>query len=202
MRTKFKAWAKPYLDEHKELVPNLEALISSNKNICLEIGCGKGLFLISMATKNKDKVFIGIEKNETCAGYTAKKIVENKIDNAYLIAFDIEKYFLLFPASSIEAIYLNFSDPWPKKRHHKRRLTGDKFINFYKSILKENGKIYQKTDNRELFDFSIENFINNGFKIEEIDYDYKIDENSDCLSEYEKSFREENKTIYRLVATK
>lgn len=197
MRTKYKPWAAPYLEEHKEVQVSLEELPNID-NIYLEIGSGKGLFLLEMAKKFPNRNFIGIEKNVTCAGFTAKKLVENEIDNAKLIYQDAEKILQMMKAKSVNIIYLNFSDPWPKVRHHKRRLTSNRFCNYYKHVLKEDGIISQKTDNVDLFDFSIETFKENGFDVFDIDRSYQSNPEEDVITEYEEDFRKENLPIYRM----
>lgn len=119
MRTKFKAWAQPFLDEHLEIQCSVEDL-NSYPRYYLEIGSGKGQFLCAMALKYPTKLFVGIERNVTCAGITAKKIVENQLENAKLMFVDAEKVLPLIKDNSVETLFLNFSDPWPKKRHEKK----------------------------------------------------------------------------------
>ena len=196
MRTKYKPWAKPYLDEHQEVQVDV-SLYSSLDNIYLEIGSGKGQFLVEMAKKYPNRNFIGIERNVTCAGFTAKKLVESELTNAKLIFNDGEKVLNEMKEDSVNIIYLNFSDPWPKTRHHKRRLTSERFCSLYKKVLKKDGYIIQKTDNLELFEFSIETFKENGFKILDVDRDYQINE-EDVVTEYEADFRKDNLPIYRM----
>lgn len=196
MRTKYKPWAKPYLDEHLEVQLD-PSLFSSTDDIYLEIGSGKGQFLVGMAKKYPSRNFVGIERNVTCAGFIAKKLVEEEISNAKLIFNDGEKVLQEMKEKSVNIVYLNFSDPWPKTRHHKRRLTSEKFCYLYKKVLKNDGYIIQKTDNLELFEFSKETFKENGFKIIEEDYNYMTNE-EDVVTEYEADFRKDNLPIYRL----
>lgn len=196
MRTKYKPWAKPYLEEHNE-VQVTEEVLSTLDNIYLEIGSGKGQFLVEMSKKNPSRNYLGIERNVTCAGFTAKKLVEEEITNAKLLYMDAEKALSIMKEKSVNILYLNFSDPWPKTRHHKRRLTSDRFTSLYKKVLKDDGVIIQKTDNLELFDFSIETFLEAGFKIIEEDRNYMLDD-EDVLTEYEEDFRSKNLPIYRL----
>ena len=99
--------------------------------------------------------------------------------------------------NSVNILYLNFSDPWPKTRHHKRRLTSERFCSLYKKVLKNDGVIIQKTDNLELFNFSIETFKENGFRILEEDRNYQLNE-EDVVTEYEEDFRKDNLPIYRI----
>ena len=200
MRTKYKAWTKPYLEEHLE-VQVKEGDYSLINDIYLEIGSGKGQFLLDMALKYPDRYFIGIERNQTCAGFTAKKLVDNEVVNAKLIYMDAEKVLSEMKESSVNILYLNFSDPWPKTKHHKRRLTSERFCNLYKKVLKDDGVIIQKTDNLDLFNFSIETFKGNGFKILQEDRNYQVNE-EDVLTEYEADFRKDNLPIYRIKVAK
>ena len=200
MRTKYKPWAKPFLEEHLEVQLSDEK-IASLDNIYLEIGAGKGHFLIEMAKKYPDRFFVGIEKNLTCSGFIAKKLVEEQLPNAYLVYGDAEKVLDILKEKTVKIIYLNFSDPWPKVRHHKRRLTSERFGPLYKKVLKDDGYIIQKTDNIDLFEFSIENFNTQGFEIYDINRDYIL-EDSDVMTEYEESFRQAGNKIYRMKVRK
>ncbi len=201
MRTKFKAWAQPFLDEHKEVQYNKEEL-SSLKDFYLEIGSGKGEFLIKMASKNNDKLFIGIEKNVTCSGITAKKLVESKLDNAKLIHDDAINILPMLKEGSVKTIFLNFSDPWPKKRHHKRRLTSVSFLNEYLRVLPKGGKLIFKTDNIDLFNDSLEYFESSPFKLISKTNNYLGEDEFDAATEYEEFFRNEGTPINRVVYEK
>ena len=201
MRTKYKAWAEPYINEHPEVSLSEEEL-STLDNFYLEIGSGKGDFIVGMASKNPDKFFLGVEKNMTCAGFSYKKLVESKLKNAKLIRSDIVFLFPLIKDKSVNTIFLNFSDPWPKKRHSKRRLTSDVFLSEYRRILKDDGLIIFKSDNPDLFAFSIETFENNDFKIIERVDDYNAEDPFDEKTEYEIKFNQKNIPIHRVKVTK
>ena len=202
MRTKFKPWAEPYINEHKEVGISLEEFQNLNAPIYLEIGSGKGAFLYGMAKKFPDINFIGIEKNVTCAGYTLKKLVEGEISNAKLYFGDGLDAIKLIKDNSVKYLFLNFSDPWPKKRHNKRRLTHDNFLSEYKRILMDDGEIIFKTDNVDLFAFSLEKFNELGFNLISVDHDYDGNIEFDMMTEYEQNFREKGQKISRLVARK
>lgn len=201
MRTKYKAWAKPYIDAHPEVMMSVEQISSFDKPFYLEIGSGKGKFLIEMAYAYPDLFFVGIEMNVTCAGITAKKIVESKLDNVKLMFGNAKDILPYIKEKSVDGIFLSFSDPWPKTRHHKRRLTSDNFLPLYARILKWDHNIYFKTDNKELFDYSKENFPLYDFEIVSVDSNYLCDFIFDTITEYEWSFLEKQKPIYRIVAT-
>ena len=199
MRTKSKPWAKPYLQEHQEYSLTDEDL-SSLDNFYLEIGCGKGDFLTQMAEKYPNRLFLGVEKNYTCAAITLKKIVEKELNNVkflYRDGADITKH---LKDHSVKTIYLNFSDPWPKKRHSKRRLTSVSFLDEYKRILSKDGYLIFKTDNLQMFDYSLEMFKEANFKILSCTYDYQL-QDDDALTEYENKFRLAGVAIKRVVVS-
>ena len=201
MRTKYKPWAKPYLEEHVEVMCPFDKL-NDFKDYYLEIGSGKGQFLLEMAEKYPNITFIGVEMNVTCAGFTAKKLVEGEVTNAKLVYADAGQVLPSIEAESVEGIFLNFSDPWPKKRHAKRRLTSDSFLGQYYRILKRGGKLIFKTDNYDLFTYSLEILENSTFKLVEANYSYDGKDPFDEITEYEASFRELGQPIYRLILEK
>ena len=201
MRTKFKAWAEPFINEHPEVMRSFEQL-NELGSYYLEIGSGKGQFLLDMALKYPNLTFIGVERNITCAGFTAKKLVENEIKNAKLVHADAGQMTPSIKDASVEGIFLNFSDPWPKKRHTKRRLTSESFLNEYYRILKKGARLIFKTDNYDLFTYSLEVIGASKFKLVEANYSYDGKDEFDATTEYEKSFREEGQPIYRLILEK
>lgn len=202
MRTKFKAWTEPYLSEHKEVQIKIDELVNLSKPYYLEIGSGKGQFILDMAKKFPDKLFIGIERNVTCAGFTAKKLVDNKMENAKIMWVNADNVLSELKDNAIEAIFLNFSDPWPKKRHAKRRLTADRYLSSYYRVLKEGGRLIIKTDQKDLYDFTLENLVNTKFKLIYQTENYTDLDEFDVMSEYEMSFREEGLPIYRIILEK
>lgn len=202
MRTKYKPWALPYIQEHQEVMFDLEQLSAFDKPYYLEIGSGKGQFLVDMATKFPDKYFIGVERNVTCCGFTAKKLVEKEITNAKLMFINAEILMQEIKDNSLEGIFLNFSDPWPKKRHQKRRLTAERYLANYYRTLKKGGRLVFKTDNPDLFAFTLENLESSPFKVISKTDDYQEYDDFDMMTEYEASFREEGIPIHRLVLEK
>ena len=203
MRTKFKAWTVPYLEEHTEVLLKPEDLIALTYSYNLEIGSGKGQFLIDMARKFPELNFIGVERNTTCAGITAKKLVEaDDINNAKLVYDNADIVLLNLKDESVDNIFLNFSDPWPKKRHAKRRLSAPSYLDNYYRILKKGGKLIIKTDNVDLFAFTKETLEGSKFILESITDDYTDRDSFDAETEYEKSFREQGVAIHRVVVRK
>ena len=169
-------------------------LFNNDNNIEIEIGTGKGKFIISKAIDNPNTNYIGIEKYDSPLVSAVKKLENLEIKNLKLICFDalfIEELF----DKEISKIYLNFSDPWPKKRHSKRRLTSDSFLNLYNKISKNNINIKMKTDNKDLFAYSIMTYNNYGFKIKDISLDLPEDYKNNVVTEYERKFRNQGITI-------
>lgn len=202
MRTKYKPWAKPYIEEHQEIAITASLINERKEPIYLEIGSGKGQFLLDMAKNSPSLFFVGIERNITCAGFTAKKLVENEVENARLVWDNAEMFLLDVNDNKVNTIFLNFSDPWPKKRHAKRRLTANEFLKTYYRILIKEGKIIIKTDQKDLYDFTLENIQESPFKLVSCTENYAELDSFDVLTEYEKDFREEGLPIYRIVLQK
>ena len=177
-------------------------VVFKNSNpICLEVGTGKGNFIIDMAIKNPCVNFVGLEKYTSVIARALQKCEDLKLDNLVFIngdALNLDKWF----NKEIDTIYLNFSDPWPKKRHAKRRLTSEIFLSLYDKIFKDTCKIVQKTDNSILFESSIISLNNYGYKIEDISLDLWSTDKIYSETEYEHKFRLQGDKIYYLRAVK
>ena len=175
-------------------------LFKNDNPIYIEIGMGKGKFLLENALKNKNINYIGIERFDSVMAKAIKKIPED-IENIKLIrmnALDIDKVF----SKEIDLIYLNFSDPWPKKRWHDRRLTSKIFLDKYDSLFKNTKRIEMKTDNEDLFIYSLETLSNKGYALSDISFDYHKTHSDIIMSEYEERFSKEGKNVYHLFAQK
>ncbi len=168
----------------------------------LEIGCGKGSFILGMSKNFPERKFIAMEKVSDVLVLAAEKIRSEEVENVKFIIGDARNLKEYFPASSVSRLYLNFSDPWPKKGYAKRRLTHRGFLELYKEILVPNGEIVFKTDNIGLFEFSLEEFAASGFNLKDLTYDLHASEfNEDnIVTEYEKNFSEKGFKISRVVA--
>jgi len=168
----------------------------------LEIGSGKGKFIITHANQNPGVNYIAMEKYLPVLGKLIQKLPEEGIPNLAAVNADAEKLLEYFGEGELETIYLNFSDPWPKKRHTKRRLTNIKFLELYKKVLKDEGRIIFKTDNRDFFEFSIEQFELGGFALKDITYDLHNSPYAEgnITTEYEEKFISLGQPIYRLIA--
>ena len=186
---------------------------SKYENICLEIGIGKGAFISECAKRHPENLYIGIELNKGVVSLATKKIarfeteIGKKLDNLKVLDYNALELNNLFEAHEVDKIYLNFSDPWPKKKHEKRRLTSDEFLKVYKSILKEDSVIEFKTDNRGLFEYSLKNMNKNNMSFEYISLNLhqdidsgKLDnEEQNIMTEYEQKFMVFG-PIYKMIA--
>lgn len=171
------------------------------KDLYVELGMGKGDFITQFAERNPDKNFIGLEMEKEVVLKAARKIAEKNLKNIRLAVFDINKITEIFADHEVDRLYINFCDPWPKKRHAKRRLTYIKFLEMYRNILKPNGEIHFKTDNRNLFDFSLEQFAEIGFEVREVNFDLHKNEPAENIrTEYENKFSSQGVPINRCVA--
>ena len=190
------------IENPKELKGKWKSIFNNNNPIYLEIGMGKGKFILENAKNNPNINYIGIEKNGSVLSYAIRKIEEYKLSNLKLICFDANKIYELFD-KDIDLLYLNFSDPWPKNRHEKRRLTSNSFLEKYDKIFKKDRIIEMKTDNQGLFEYSIISFVNNGYKIEDISLNLtnKIDF-INIRTEYEEKYILKNNIIYYLKVIK
>ena len=176
-------------------------VFSNNNPIHLEVGTGKCKFIKEMALKYPDINFIGLERAQSVLALGVKKIEED-IPNLRLISYDAGEIEEIFD-NEISVIYLNFSDPWPKDRHAKRRLTHEVFLKKYDKVFKDKKIIIQKTDNMHLFEFSIISLSNYGYVIKEINLDLQNSENNDnIMTEYEIKFAGLGQNIYMLKAEK
>lgn len=210
MRTKYKPWAKPFIEENPDIIVSDREIENSTKfkefiskeEIHLEIGPGKGLFIVTLAKKYPEKFFICVELNLTVSAICAKLVKQHELKNVFIVSGDMFNVFKYIDDKKIDTIFLNHSDPWPKKRHEKRRLTYKTFLEQYKRILKDEGKLIVKTDNLDFFNFSVESLNESKWNIEKLTYDYQDDEEFDALTEYTLNWRSKNVSIKRLEAHK
>lgn len=181
---------------------NYNKLFKNDNNISIEIGMGKGDFIIGMAKLHPDTNFIGIEMFDSVIVRAVQKLENENIPNLRLIRMDAKDINDVFN-HEIDTIYLNFSDPWPKKRHAKRRLTSKEFLKRYDSVFKDEKKIFQKTDNEDLFAYSINSLSEYGYTLRNVTLNLHKEEVLDNVeTEYEKRFKEKNVHICRLEAYK
>ena len=179
-------------------------VFGNEKPLYIEIGMGKGQFIIEMARRNPDKNFIGIEKYSSVLVRALEKCEEDAPENLRFIRMDAEEILEVFDTDEVAGIYLNFSDPWPKDRHAKRRLTYRDFWARYKVILKPEGQVVFKTDNRPLFDFSLEEVEIAGWTLENVTFDLHHSEymEGNVMTEYEEKFSSMGNPIFKLIASR
>ena len=173
----------------------------STRELYVELGTGKGEFITQIAERCPQINFIGLEVEATCVLAAARKVREKNLSNVRLIVFDVENITEIFSEHEVDRLYINFCDPWPKKRHAKRRLTSEKFLERYKKILKVGGEIYFKSDNRGLFDYSLEQFALTGFEVRDVTFDLHANEPPENIrTEYENKFSEQGVPINFCIA--
>ena len=186
------------------------ALFGNDNPIHVEVGSGKGAFVTGMAKQNPDINYIGFEMYDSVLLRALQKMEEraengNTLPNVFFVRMDARELPLIFDAEEVDKIYLNFSDPWPKERHAKRRLTSRQFLERYDAILKSDGVIEFKTDNRPLFDFSLEEVNESKWHLVEWTYDLHHNEKmnvGNIMTEYEEKFSSEGNPICKLIAAR
>ena len=191
-----------YIENYKELKGIWNKVFKNNNPIYIEIGMGKGDFIIENSIKYPDINFIGIEKFDSVIVRAIQKSNELELNNLKLIRMDALEIDDVFD-KEIDKIYLNFSDPWPKERHAKRRLTSPIFLSKYDKIFKKDANIIMKTDNNPLFEYSLESLEEYGYKITKCTRDlYSEDTSDNIATEYEKKFVSKGININKFIAMK
>lgn len=206
MRLRHKPWAKDKIDQHPQYVvanPELNKgkwheVFEKDQPLHIEVGTGKGRFITEMAKANPNINYIGIELYVSVIVDALDRLIEEDLPNLKLLnvnASDLEKY---FAKSDVDRVYLNFSDPWPKTRHEKRRLTYKDFLKHYENILVDGGEIHFKTDNQGLFEYSLMSFSAYGLLLKYVSLDFhKSDFEGNIMTEYEEKFSGQGNRIYR-----
>jgi len=211
MRMRKKKWADPWIAEHGDYIYEEPSAFKGKwrellncEILHVEIGTGKGDYLNHMAAMYPEEGWVGIEKDRSAAAVAARKALEDEncdLHNKRMIVNRAEMMEEWFEENEIDIIHLNFSDPWPKKGTHKRRLSSKAFLDMYRKLLKDDGKIRMKTDNKDLFEDSVCYFTANGWMFEEFSVDYRREPHEeDAITEYEQRFLDLNQPIYQLCA--
>ena len=187
-----------------ELKGKWAEFLENDNPIHIEIGMGKGRFLMDLAALHPDINYIGIERYTSVLLRAVQKIEETPLPNVHFLCIDAATLPDIFAKEEVDRIYLNFSDPWPKDRHAKRRLTSKQFFARYDKILDKNGRVEFKTDNRDLFDFSVESVKEAGWNLSAVTYDlHNSDMNEgNIMTEYEIKFSEMGNPIHKLIANR
>ena len=181
----------------------LKSIFGNDNPVHLEIGCGKGKFVIETAKLNPDINYIAVEKISNVLIEALERTKAEEVKNVYYINCAAEVLKRYFKEGAISRIYLNFSNPLPKEGYKKQRLTHPKFLNIYRSLLKDGGEIVQKTDDRNFYHFSLESYISSGYEIIYTCEDLASNPVAgDIETEHEKLFKERGKPIFRIVAVK
>lgn len=193
--------AKPE-SERGEFI-DLYAAFGNNLPIELEIGCGKGAFILKTADKNPDKNYVGVELNANVLISAAELVKNAGVKNVRFINGSAALLPYLIKEGTVENMYLNFSCPYPKKTYANHRLTYPAFLEIYKKLLARGGKIYQKTDNVDFFEYSLESFEKNGYNIEYTTFDLYCggEPTGNVKTEYEEKFTAMGKKICKLIAS-
>lgn len=219
MRIRFKPWARLELEASEFYIDNPEEYkgkwreLFPNKNhpLYIELGCGKGGFISQISVRHLDINYVAIDLVDAMLGLAKRNIeekfknVNREVDNVYLTRYDIERITNVFDkADEIERIYINFCNPWPRGKHHKKRLTHVRQLVKYKEFLKDGGEIYFKTDDDELFEHSLGYFKETGFEIEKCTYNLAEEENfwENFETEHEKMFQEQGIKIKAAIVRK
>lgn len=210
MRLRNKPWAKDFMAEHPDVLIHEDegttidwkSVFGNENPIHVEVGTGKGQFIIGMAIANPDINYIGIEHFDNVIVSALEKVIETeKPSNLRLLRGNGANLGDLFQAGELDRVYLNFSDPWPKSRHAKRRLTHESFLARYEAVLKNRGEIHFKTDNRKLFEYSLVSMSAYGMILQDVSLDLHAEMPEDnIMTEYEEKFSAKGQPIYRLEA--
>ena len=202
--------AKECIREDKaiEQKGKIQDIFKEKRSLQIEIGMGKGQFIRNMAIKNPDINFIGIEKYESVLMKAIQRKrnleTEKEIDNLRFLCADARKLAEIFHVGEVDKIFLNFSDPWPKDRHANRRLTSPDFLNIYDTILKKDGVIEFKTDNKGLFEYSLEVIKDSKWKLNYCSFDFHSEKESEgnIMTEYEEKFAGQGNKICKMIISR
>ncbi|WP_394011358.1 tRNA (guanosine(46)-N7)-methyltransferase TrmB [Anaerococcus cruorum] len=201
MRLRFKPNAIPEMKENdriffypRDMKGKWHEVFGNDHPIYLEIGAGKGDFIIEKAKQNPDINFIALEMNTNAFVIASRKIVEQELTNVIGLVDYAEELTETFDEGEIDHIYINFSTPWPKTKHHKRRLSHERFLERYKKIIKKQGIIEQKTDDLPFFEDSLNYY--KDFDLEILEAEYDLPEEKSIVTEYERKWRDRDKPIY------
>lgn len=208
MRLRRKPWIAEAIKQYNDFVfQNIDSnvrgqwreIFNHNAPLYVELGTGKGRFITETAALNPNINFIGIEAQLDVIFYAAQKADAKELANIRFLVFDINNILDIFAEGEVDQLYINFCDPWPKARHAKRRLTHINFLNKYRQIIKSGGRLFFKTDNKELFEFSLEQFAENGLIVEKVTYDLHNSEYAvnNIMTEYEQKFSAKGMRIHR-----
>ncbi|TWI56919.1 tRNA (guanosine(46)-N7)-methyltransferase TrmB [Halalkalibacter nanhaiisediminis] len=209
MRLRHKPWATEELERHPHIViqnpsqhkGKWKELFGNDHPIHVEVGTGKGQFLVGMGVLHPDINYIGIEKYDSVLLTAMERVKESEQPNVKFLNEDVGELLDFFSDEEIDRVYINFTDPWPKNRHEKRRLTYKGYLRLYEQLLKRNGEVHFKTDNQGLFEYSLESFANYGMTLHQVSLDlHRSNYKGNVMTEYEEKFSKKGMRIYRCEA--
>ncbi|MBN6092966.1 tRNA (guanosine(46)-N7)-methyltransferase TrmB [Staphylococcus saprophyticus] len=208
MRMRYKPWAEDYLKKEPNIVDidgshagRISEWFDNDQPIYIEVGSGMGQFITTLAAKHPEINFISMEREKSVMIKVLDKVIEQGLTNIKLICNDAIELNDYFKDGEVSRLYLNFSDPWPKKRHTKRRLTYQTYLALYKQVLKDDGEIHFKTDNRGLFAYSLESMSQFDMYFTKINLNlHEEDDEENIETEYERKFSDKGSRIYRMEA--
>ncbi|WP_046176658.1 tRNA (guanosine(46)-N7)-methyltransferase TrmB [Domibacillus indicus] len=209
MRLRNKPWAQEKISAYPQyVIPEPEKakgrwneIFGNNNPVHIEVGTGKGQFVTGMARQNPDVNYIGIELYESVIITALDRLIEADLPNLKLLNVDGAELMNYFEKGEVKRVYLNFSDPWPKTRHAKRRLTYKTFLSLYESLMPEGGEVHFKTDNQGLFEFSLKSFSEYGMLLTFVSLDlHNSGFEGNVMTEYEEKFSAKGQRIYRSEA--
>ena len=199
MRLRKRKWVDPLINSDDKFIINNTF---SYDNFILEIGMGMGDFIIESAKLNPNIQYIGLEKDRTCVGKVIRRLQSENIENLKILLADATNLNELVKDNTVNHLYLHFSDPWPKKHYHKRRLTYPSYLKMYERILKSDGLLTFKTDNVDLFNDTLEYIKESNFEVVELDRDYHKVKREEALTAYENKFKDQGIHINYLLLRK
>lgn len=188
------------IDNKENEVVDLSTLFTITQPIHIEIGMGKGKFIYTLAKENPSINYIGVEKFDSAIVKALYKVLDEPLDNLMLIRTDATDLVTLFGEKCLDRVYLNFSDPWPKERHAKRRLTHHNFLNKYEQLLHKGGEVHFKTDNIDLFHYSLESLETYPMNITFKTFDLHSTNEPNIMTEFEEKFSKQGFKINKLIA--
>lgn len=177
-------------------------LYPQGQELWVEIGCGKGTFTVETARQNPQALLIAVERVPDALVMAMEKARALELKNVFFLCVDAQRLGEIFAPGEADRLFLNFCDPWPSKRHCKRRLTCAGFLQSYRAFLRDGGEIHFKTDNRPLFDFSLTQFPAAGYALSEVTNDLHANGTQGIMTDYEAKFSAQGVPINRCVATK
>ncbi len=209
MRLRHKPWAQDRINDYPQYVSpapethrgHWQERFEKQQPLHIEVGSGKGQFIINLAKQNPEINYIALEIQTSVTVMILDKQIEAQLPNLQIIHGNGGHLNQYFAPGEVDLVYLNFSDPWPKKRHEKRRLTSKHFLDQYREVLKPEGEIHFKTDNRGLFEYSLANLSQCGWILKQVWLDLHEDGlSNNVMTEYEEKFSQKGHPIYRLEA--